>query len=838
MTEMEFLKVFNDIEDKFVDEEIEGETEPLTPVTVNPNGAKNRFFWVKFAGIAAACAAVVGGLTYLKNNPNIAVDPSVTEGESSVQNNAPELGAKSTLYQTKLNCNENSYDVRIYLCRDYTADAPSNEKYIWGDAAMELSLDGKVLDTMEIYENCYEECEWGMPFDKEKLASDYFKVLSMEQDVLAYLTPNSMLGEEDKSGGAVLNARFFTVSKEGEIMPIERYATEEEKKDIYADTDELQTHIYSFFKITPNFDTEENQLTYHLEKQVLNPWWQNGTIYEKGDFKVSFDFENYTLTCEDDNYKYLVYCADGVSRSKDKNVTLLDGSLAKEDEITELSITVPYNPYIGDYYETNVSFMVPFFAPWEDRTPGKEGKWTKVKEGDKIGDFDVGEVNSHYSYYQTSFFPAGYSTSVELKGELSCSGIAERSTYTNGASDGGVIITLDKEDCEKLPGFSINRGLNYYGVQDYDVEDIRAKIIIYDALEGYEELYHALYVQNRKSVRVELTLNDFFMTYSFETGNQYDNFAMVRLKNINHYTLEIAKEDQVPRESDSVNEEIYDLVNHAKTYDELKKGLSKYSDSFYKFVVYRVPDSYSVEDTGYIQGELKEGMVCVIFYDEKGENRWEIPITEKIGGEIILMDGSAAAENEILSEDDKTFTVNSCFAVPFSAANINRRAWKKGDWIKLKEGDTFGDYTVESAESTYTKPSEGVFPPYKSKVVLSGKLSCTGTAKIIPSPTGYDGLVELTLDEDCCQKLMNLAPYLDNGLLDSPSQERIYMWLTYKGKDYQPIIDKLQNTESVRVKLDTEHFSLSYQYGSEYWYDGKVMLNSVGNEHSLEIISE
>ncbi|MCM1298171.1 MAG: hypothetical protein NC228_01300, partial [[Eubacterium] siraeum] len=79
MTEMDFLRILNDIDDKFIDEEIEGETEPLAPAIFRTDGKNSRAFWVKLAGAAAVCAAAVGGLAYLKTAPDIFVKPSVTE---------------------------------------------------------------------------------------------------------------------------------------------------------------------------------------------------------------------------------------------------------------------------------------------------------------------------------------------------------------------------------------------------------------------------------------------------------------------------------------------------------------------------------------------------------------------------------------------------------------------------------------------------------------------------------------------------------------------------------------------------------------------------------------
>lgn len=61
MTEKEFLKVFNDIEDKYVEED-SGENAPIKPVIVTKNDVKGkRSPWNKTAA-AAACIAAAGGL--------------------------------------------------------------------------------------------------------------------------------------------------------------------------------------------------------------------------------------------------------------------------------------------------------------------------------------------------------------------------------------------------------------------------------------------------------------------------------------------------------------------------------------------------------------------------------------------------------------------------------------------------------------------------------------------------------------------------------------------------------------------------------------------------------
>ena len=272
MTEKEFLNLFNDIDDRFIEEERES-TAPVYPVKIQYTAEKKSrlksFSWGSFAAAAAVCAVAFGGIfaavRYFGNgefwvgNSTTVPYQTVTEYTSADLTAVPETEGlpvteenlsdisgelprylQPVLYETTLNCNGKSYTLtaRLYRIRgdesiDGVTIAELDKNYIWGDVSLELLLDGKLIDMLYICEYCYGVGQvGGMPFDRENLGSDYFKVLNMEQDVLAYLTPNAEIGAEDENGDAILNAMLFTVDKEDHLISIQRYATDEEKAEL------------------------------------------------------------------------------------------------------------------------------------------------------------------------------------------------------------------------------------------------------------------------------------------------------------------------------------------------------------------------------------------------------------------------------------------------------------------------------------------------------------------------------------------------------------------------------------------------------------------------------
>lgn len=557
MTEKDFLQLFNDIEDKFIKEEMEEYT-PVYPVySEEPSViAEKGFSWGKLAASAAACVCLVGGLIGLgawftrgnvSPNETIAAT-SAEEADLSLTEDLRLPADLPQMYQTTLKCNDTDYNVRILMYNNRSDTSQNQEPvidpdHIWGDIAIEVSLNGAVTDYMEINEYCYGFGQTGgMPFDNEKLGEEYFRVFHMKQDVLAYITPNAKLGEEDKSNGEIVNARFFTIDKEGKIACFQRYATDWEKEKIGT---RPNGHLFisdgCYFKIAPQiFDVKNTYILSKLNETVKNPWVDNDTVFSPGIIRLYFYFEDYVISCPSE-YKYLVY------RLTDTPPTvppfaMLDGSVAEEYDITE---SQPGSQSDGskDYYRVNSCFVVPYGTPAEKRTAGEKGDWIRLSKGDTIGGFTVTEAYGDYfrSAEHENYFPEELVQEIALQGQLSCTGTVTALRNKEGVPMGGSLIRLDQDACQKL--FGIKPAIKYLNSEfdhsfDYDFNQESIYILIDSDTKGYGEISEAL--KTADTVKIKLETNNFRLRYYFETGYQYDGMQILSWQGDN-YSLEIVE---------------------------------------------------------------------------------------------------------------------------------------------------------------------------------------------------------------------------------------------------------------------------------------------------------
>ena len=574
MTEKEFLGLFNDIDDKFINEEQES-TAPLYPVKIQYTAEKKsnlrNFSWVRFAAAVAVCAVAVGGIfavgRYFGNGefwagntttvPYQTVteytsadvtaipetqEPIVTDKDPSEPSGELPRDQQPILYETTLNCNGKSYTLtaRLHTIRgeesiDGVTVTELDKNYIWGDVSLELLLDGKLTDISYICEYCYGVGQvGGMPFDRENLGNDYFRVLNMEQDVLAYLTPNAEIGAEDENEGAILNAMLFTVSKDDHLVTIQRYATDEEKAELGTRPNgELTLYDGRCFKLTPDFDVEPDRLTLHLNRTVENPWSENGAVFPAGDIHVSVDFESYRIRCEDEYYKYLVYYYTDPWYPP---LTLMDGSTAlnstilKYDHLTQGDF---------DHYSVNYCFAVPFFTSAENRVAGEEGAWFKIKKGYHIWDYYVQNVVCDYCIKENAgFYPYSYQCVMNLYGDLDCTAAAEK-LYNSAGEVSAIKITLDREYCDKLFGLEPSVKVlddEYANAFNKDFDEDRVCFILTEKMSNYYKVFNSL--NNKDSVRVSLSAKEFSLSYHFETGYTYDGMTLLGFDEGN-YSLEI-----------------------------------------------------------------------------------------------------------------------------------------------------------------------------------------------------------------------------------------------------------------------------------------------------------
>lgn len=561
MTEKEFLKLFNDIDDKFIKEEQE-DIAPLYPVEIKyPAETKSnlkRFSWGSFAAAAAVCAVAVGGLFavghyfgggefwvgYTTTIPSQTVTEYTsadvtavpeTENTSVTEKNPSDISGElprdqmPVMYETTLNCNGKSYTLTALLHRvrsDESLDGVTklDQNYIWGDVLLELSLDGEVKDMIAVYEYCYGLGQvGGMPFDKKNLGYDYFRVLNMEQDVLAYFTPNKKLEKKDEYEGVIMNAQLFTVSDDERLVTF--------KGDV--DEDQQNTGLVHCFKFTPAFDVRADSLTLHLSEDVNDPWADNGTIFYAGDIPLSVDFENYLIKCESVGYKYLVYYYTDPWYPP---LTLMDGSIAFNSAILKYDHIAQGD---FDYYSVNCCFAVPFFTSAENRAAGEEGAWFVLKKGYHIGDYYIQSAVSDYFINENAgYYPYSYQCKVDLYGDLNCTGTAEK-LYNSFGEVSAIKITIDRKYCDKLFGLEPSVKVlddKYANVFNKDFEDDRICFILTEKMSNYYKVFLSL--NDKDSVRVSLVSMEFSLSYHFETGYTYDGMTLLGFDD-DDYFLEI-----------------------------------------------------------------------------------------------------------------------------------------------------------------------------------------------------------------------------------------------------------------------------------------------------------
>ncbi|MDE6724441.1 MAG: hypothetical protein K2J79_02450, partial [Ruminiclostridium sp.] len=463
-------------------------------------------------------------------------EPVVTDKDPSEPSGELPRDQQPILYETTLNCNGKSYTLmaRLHTIRgeesiDGVTVTELDKNYIWGDVSLELLLDGKLTDISYICEYCYGVGQvGGMPFDRENLGNDYFRVLNMGQDVLAYLTPNAEIGAEDENEGAILNAMLFTVSKDDHLVTIQRYVTDEEKAELGTRPNgELTLYDGRCFKLTPDFDVEPDRLTLHLNRTVENPWSENGTVFPAGDIPVSVDFESYRIRCEDEYYKYLVYYYTDPWYPP---LTLMDGSTAlnstilKYDHLTQGDF---------DHYSVNSCFAVPFFTPAENRAAGEEGAWFKVKKGYHIWNYYVQSVVCDYCIKENEGYPYMYQCVIDLYGDLNSTAAAEK-LYDSAGEVSAIKITLDREYCEGL--FGVEPCIKGDSNSEKNFDDDRACFILTEKMKYYYKVLNSL--NDRDSVKVNLSAKEFSLSYHYNTGYTYDGMTLLDFDD-DSYTLEI-----------------------------------------------------------------------------------------------------------------------------------------------------------------------------------------------------------------------------------------------------------------------------------------------------------
>lgn len=201
------------------------------------------------------------------------------------------------------------YEVRVYMYHiDNGDDAyksdhfPIEDGMLRGSIALELLEDGESVYDGQILKEYFGQVAKSYYIPK---IEDYFSLLHLDGgDVLVCSYPDH--------ASELWFTSYYTV-RDGELRLMERYFSDEEKKEIEqaaADGSKIRpgTAVYEFITVN-KFTTDKNRIVYELESEVetSSAYSYEGGTYPAGDIPLLFDFENNTVKCEKDEYAGLVY---------------------------------------------------------------------------------------------------------------------------------------------------------------------------------------------------------------------------------------------------------------------------------------------------------------------------------------------------------------------------------------------------------------------------------------------------------------------------------------------------------------------------------------------------
>lgn len=175
------------------------------------------------------------------------------------------------------------------------------EGMIRGDVAAELLYGGEQVYDLNLILGSIGQVakSYYVPEIKEN-----FKVLKLDGgDVFVY----SYLDE----GKDLWLTQFYTV-KDGKLKAMERYFSDEERKQIEENTTlgGIAPHTaVNLFITTNKFTTDKNRMIYELDFETpgMKAFSYEIGSYSPGEIPLVFDFEANTVKCEKDEYSGLVY---------------------------------------------------------------------------------------------------------------------------------------------------------------------------------------------------------------------------------------------------------------------------------------------------------------------------------------------------------------------------------------------------------------------------------------------------------------------------------------------------------------------------------------------------
>ncbi len=192
------------------------------------------------------------------------------------------------LCTSEIKTGSETYEIKAFLYDRIGESA----KGIRGDAAFGLYKDGNLINTIAPIIRYFGQV--GKEYDKDKLDS-YFKVIKLDSgEVYAITYP------EDNG---LITVIFLTV-KDGKLDTMERYYSDEERKQLEKDDphDHPETEKYCF-TLPDKFKANGNSIVFESDKEIS----AEGGIYAAGEIPLTLDFKNYTVKCEKEEYAGLVY---------------------------------------------------------------------------------------------------------------------------------------------------------------------------------------------------------------------------------------------------------------------------------------------------------------------------------------------------------------------------------------------------------------------------------------------------------------------------------------------------------------------------------------------------
>lgn len=213
--------------------------------------------------------------------------------------------------------------------------------------------------------------------------------------------------------------------------------------------------------------------------------------------------------------------------------------------------------------------------------------------------------------------------------------------------------------------------------------------------------------------------------------------------------------------------------------------------------------------------------------------------------DLLLLDGTHPSDAEVINVEmadrfnqstKNMYKVNVCFCVPFGTAAEKRTAFESGDWNRLSAGTEINGFTVEKAEASYftlaDSSAPSLFEPVEleQRVTLKGDLTCTGEAyKELALDDSETGGIIIKPDDDTLKKLFSLKPALKTSdgyqeFKDTDNyftnEEKVHFYISNETKGFEQIMDKLSDSESVKVKLEADGFEIHYTFETGNSHDG------------------